>query len=137
MARARATSTFESTRTCSAGSRRTSIPRAKGSRERQGFYTGLRFVSQQLLGREDQFGIVHLFAPVQRLWWRIGPALVTLDADVAPDFASLHSQAYESFAERYGREGTKSSLRRHGYFHGWGSLREARRRFHSRRFSSG
>jgi hypothetical protein len=94
--------------------------RGQGFARETGFLTGLRFVSQQFLGREDQFGIVHLFAPVQRLWWRAGPAMISLGADVAPDFASLHSQAYESFAERYGREGTKSSLIRHGYFHGWG-----------------
>jgi hypothetical protein len=82
--------------------------------------TGLRYAERWLLGRNDHYGIVHLPHPVQRTWIALGPAKVRLGVEVSPDFGSLYSAAFETYAFRYGREGTKSSLKRHGYFHGWG-----------------
>lgn len=81
---------------------------------------GLCYRNRKLLGRVDQYGVVHLPRPVERLWLRLGPAELRLEADASLDFASLYSAAFERYARRFGREGVKSSLRRHGYFHGWG-----------------
>jgi hypothetical protein len=72
-------------------------------------------------GREDQFGIVHLLAPVHQIWLVEEPFSLRLRGDASPDFASVQSAAYEQFVERYGREGTKSSLYRHSYLHCWGA----------------
>jgi hypothetical protein len=82
--------------------------------------SGLQYAERWLLGRNDEYGIIHLPHPLQRAWFALGPVMVRLGVDVSPDFGSLHSAAYETYASRYGREGTKSSLLRHGYFHGWG-----------------
>jgi hypothetical protein len=82
--------------------------------------TGLTYVDRQWAGQRDQYGIIHFPHPSQRVWWFVGPAKLAFAADVAPDFASLHSAAYRRYAEQFGTDGTKSSLKRHGYFHGLG-----------------
>jgi hypothetical protein len=84
------------------------------------FSTSVHFLNQRLAGHDDQFGIVHLLSPLEQVWMRSGPVKLRFGVDFSPDFASLHSAAYELFVQRFGREGTKSSLHRHGYFHGWG-----------------
>jgi len=85
-----------------------------------GFGLGLRYLDRRLFGRTDQLGIVHLLRPVDRAWFMLGPVRLELTADVSPDFASLHSAAYEGYVQRFGTDGTKSSLIRHGYLHTWG-----------------
>jgi hypothetical protein len=85
-----------------------------------GIGTGLRYLDRRLFGRTDQLGIVHLLRPVDRAWFLFGPARLELALDLSPDFASIHSAAYESYVRRFGTDGTKSSLIRHGYLHTWG-----------------
>lgn len=84
------------------------------------FGTGMHYVDRILFGSRDQYGVIHLAKAAQTLWLRGGPTTLRLSVDVSPDFGSVKSQAYDEYAERFGREGTKSSLLRHGYFHGWG-----------------
>jgi len=93
---------------------------AEGFANETAFGTGLRYLDRSLFGRRDQIGIVHLFRPVQRVWLCLGPARLKLSADISPDFAALHSAAYKTWMERFGTDGTKSSLQAHGYWHGWG-----------------
>lgn len=82
--------------------------------------SGFRYASRDSFGRTDQFGIVHVLRPQEKAWMLLGPARLRLAADLSPDFASLHSAAYEAYAAAYGKDGTRASLARHGYFHGWG-----------------
>ncbi|HVJ21084.1 MAG TPA: DUF3943 domain-containing protein [Polyangiaceae bacterium] len=84
------------------------------------FGTGMHYVDRILFGERDQYGIIHLARAGQKLWLRSEPLRFELAVDASPDFASVKSQAYDEYAARFGREGTKSSLLRHGYFHGWG-----------------
>jgi hypothetical protein len=82
--------------------------------------TGLRYVDRRSSGVRDQYGIVHFPHPVERAWIHLGPARLELGADVSGDFASLYSAAYEDFQARFGSDGVKASLLRHGYTHGLG-----------------
>lgn len=91
-----------------------------GQANELGFGTGLHYLDRRLFGRRDQLGVVHVFRPVERAWFFLGPARLELELDVSPDFASLHSAAYEEYVRRFGMEGTKASLARYGYLHSWG-----------------
>jgi hypothetical protein len=84
------------------------------------FSMKLDYVTQSWGGRSDSYGIVHVLRPVERAWLALGPAEVHFGADISADFASIYSIAYESYTARYGEPGTKSSLKRHGYAHGFG-----------------
>ncbi len=92
----------------------------RGYAQEMAFGTGLYYVNRSYLGQEDRYGMVHLLRPVSRTWLHLGPLELRLGADVSPDFASIQSLAVDTYDERYGMEGTKSSLLRHGYTHGWG-----------------
>jgi hypothetical protein len=82
--------------------------------------SGLRYLDRRWTSQRDEYGIVHLPHPVQRSWLLLGPARLELELGVAPDFASVHSASYDQYLEENGPEGTKSSLKRHGYVHSWG-----------------
>jgi hypothetical protein len=84
------------------------------------FGMGLDYVTQSWLGANDAYGIVHVLRPVERAWLALGPAEAHFSVGLAADFASIHAIAYETYAERYGELGTKSSLKRHGYAHALG-----------------
>jgi len=83
--------------------------------------TSLRYVDRNVLGRSDGFGIAHILGPVVRLWALRGDFLARLDGTAHLDFAGSQSLAYPLWVERYGAEGTRTSLRRAGYDHaiGW------------------
>lgn len=85
-----------------------------------GFGTGLYYLDRHLFGRRDQLGIVHVLRPIERAFILADPVRLELELDVSPDFAALHSAAYEEYARASGTDGTKSPLVRHGYWHGWG-----------------
>jgi len=82
--------------------------------------SGLTYRDRQWAGERDQFGIVHLPHPAAQAWLPAGPARLRLGADVSADFGSIHSAAFRTYAARFGVDGTKSSLSRHGYLHTWG-----------------
>jgi hypothetical protein len=92
----------------------------RGHASEVAFRTMLHYSERSLLGRHDQYGIVHLLGPVTSWWFARGAATFRLGADVAPDFAAPVSLAYESWVTDFGREGTKSSLLSHGYYFAWG-----------------
>ncbi len=81
---------------------------------------GLDYFTTAARHRGDAYGIVHLLKPTERLWLELGPAQLHFATEAAIDFAAVHSIAYETYAQVYGEEGTKSSLQRHGYAHAWG-----------------
>lgn len=83
--------------------------------------SGLVYADRKWIGKRDEYGIVHFPHPVQRAWLFFGPARLELATDVSADFASVHSASYGLYAERFGTEGTKSSLIRHSYVHSWGA----------------
>jgi len=84
------------------------------------FRTMLHYSQRSLLDRDDQYGVVHLLAPVGNWWLEHGPIRLRFGVDIAPDFAAPMSLAFEPWAAAYGREGSKSSLLSHGYYFAWG-----------------
>ncbi len=82
--------------------------------------TGLYYVNRSYLGQEDRYGMVHILRPVSRTTLHFGPVELRFGGDVSPDFASIQSLASDAYGARFGMQGTKSSLSRHGYTHGWG-----------------
>jgi hypothetical protein len=83
--------------------------------------TGLHYVDRSLLERRDQYGIVHLPSPVATYWLALGRTMLRFSGDAAADFAQVRSLAYPAWVDRFGDEGTKSSLLRHGYYNAWGA----------------
>jgi hypothetical protein len=81
---------------------------------------GLDYLTRSARGQNDAYGVVHLLRSTERVWFALGPLLLNFNLDLAVDFASLHSIAYESYVEPYSPKGSKSSLLRHGYAHSWG-----------------
>lgn len=101
-----------------------SVRRVAGGLEGQAAETalasGLAYLDRIWAGQRDQYGIIHLPHPVQRGWLFVGPARISAAVDVSADFASVRSASYELYSARFGTDGTKSSLKEHEYFHGWG-----------------
>lgn len=91
-----------------------------GSAHELAVHTALHYVDRWLLGRRDTYPMLHLLGPVGTFWIGHGPTMVRLSADVSPDFAAPRSLAYESWSNRFGMQGTKTSLQSHSYYFAWG-----------------
>jgi hypothetical protein len=89
-------------------------------------HTMLHYVDRWLFDTRDQYALVHLFGPVDELWVARGHTMLHFRAEVSPDFAAPYSLAYEPFRSVYGDDGTKSSLKSHGYYFAWGVSAAAR-----------
>ncbi|HVU02811.1 MAG TPA: DUF3943 domain-containing protein [Polyangiaceae bacterium] len=99
-------------------------------------HTGLHYVDRWLFDRRDQYAMVHLLGPVGTAWLSRGPARYRFALDVTPDFAAPYSLAYEQFARVHGEDGTKSSLRGHGYYYSFGVSAGAEASFTSEGFTA-
>jgi hypothetical protein len=92
----------------------------RGHAYEHAFSVGLDYLGRSHRGLSDEYGVIHLLKPVERGWWALGGVELHFSAELSADFAAVHSIAYEAYAQRHGRDGTKSSLQRHGYAHSWG-----------------
>lgn len=85
-----------------------------------GATTALRYVDRLWLGRRDIHAALAPLRPSARLWFKRNSSSVEFSGGLGPEFSEIRSLAYETWSAVFGAEGTKSSLRRHGYYHALG-----------------
>lgn len=94
--------------------------RLRGQTFEIGGRVALHYRESWYFDHHDYIGAIHILGPATNFWLVRGPLRLRLGADIAPDFASIGSPAYEEWVARYGSVGTKSSLLMHGYYNAWG-----------------
>jgi hypothetical protein len=91
-----------------------------GSASEFAIASGLRYADRRELGDRQHYGIVHLPHPTETVWLGVGDVRLKLGAAISPDFASIWSASFQRYSDLFGTDGTKSTLKRHGYMHSWG-----------------
>jgi hypothetical protein len=69
----------------------------------------------------DQIATFGLAGPVVDLSQRHGPMEAALHLEAIPELATVTSLAAEDFRARFGTEGLKSTVARHGYYYAYGA----------------